>query len=180
MLVLATLYWGVSFPIIKAIAALTHVLVPDAGSWFLSAATVAPRFAIATAVVLLFNLKGTFLTRAEAVQGAKIGAFGAMGSLLQTDGLQYTEASTSAFLTQMSAILIPTVLAIRHRRSPGLRVCAACLLVLAGVAILGHLSWDHLRLGRGEWETLLCSAFFVGQIISVEGGRHTSNRAGKG
>ena len=179
MLVLATLYWGISFPIIKAIAALSHVLVPDAGSWFLASATVAPRFAIATVVVLFFNLRGPWLTRAEVMQGARIGAFGAMGSLFQTDGLQFTEASTSAFLTQMSAILIPTVLAIRHRKSPGVRVCAACLLVLAGVAILGHVTWSHLRLGRGEWETLLCSAFFVGQILSVEDGRYTTNRAGR-
>jgi drug/metabolite transporter (DMT)-like permease len=179
MLVLATLYWGVSFPIIKSIAALTHVIVPGAGTWFLASATVAPRFAIATVVVLIFNLRGPWLTRLEVMQGARIGAFGAMGALFQTDGLQYTEASTSAFLTQMSAILIPTVLAIRHHRSPGFRIWTACLLVLAGVAVLGHVSWDHLGLGRGEWESLLCSAFYVGQILSVNDKGYSSNRPGR-
>jgi hypothetical protein len=39
--------------------------------------------------------------------------------LLQTDGLRFTAASTSAFLTQFYAILIPVYVALRSRRNPG-------------------------------------------------------------
>jgi drug/metabolite transporter (DMT)-like permease len=178
MLVLATLYWGLSFPVIKTIAALNHLLVPEAGTWFLAAATLAPRFTIAAVIVLAFVWRKGLPSRAEMTQGFVIGAFAGGGTLFQTDGLQFTEASTSAFLTQMSAILIPTLLAIRHWRNPGPKTWFACVLVLAGVAILGHVSWTRLKLGRGEWETLLASCFFVGQILSVENRNYASNRVG--
>jgi hypothetical protein len=51
--------------------------------------------------------------------------------------------------------------------------------VLVGVAILGRFDWRTLRLGRGEWETLLCSAFFMGQILWLgEGVRGKPARVG--
>src|SRR5207248_3965227 len=47
-------------------------------------------------------------------------------------------------------------------------VWVCCTLVLIGVAILGRFDWRALRFGRGEWETLLCSFFFMGQILWLE------------
>ncbi|HZZ20875.1 MAG TPA: EamA family transporter, partial [Opitutaceae bacterium] len=178
MLVLATLYWGISFPVIKALQELNHNLLPGGSAAFLDAQTVAPRFALGFLLVLLFNWRQGMPRRAEFIQGFQIGAFAAVGSLLQSDGLRFTSASSSAFLTQMSAVLIPAFLAIRHRRSPRLAVWLACALVLAGAGILGHVSWQQLRLGRGEWETLWASAFYAGQILSLENPRYISNRAG--
>ena len=52
------------------------------------------------------------------------------------------------------------------------------MLVLLGVGILGHFDWRTLRFGRGEWETLLCSAFFVGQILWIERPEFAGNRPG--
>lgn len=179
MLVLATVYWGVSFPLIKSITALTHALVPDAGTWFLGAAAFAPRFLIAAAVALAFGWRKVgSATASEISQGVELALYSAAGALFQTDGMQFTDASTSAFLTQLSAILIPTLFALRARKSPGIRVWVACVLVLLGVAILGHLNWNRLRLGRGEWETILCALFFMGQIITVGRRRYASNRSG--
>jgi len=178
MLVLGTLYWGISFPLIKAIESLNHGLVPGAGTGFLVAETVAPRFALAFVLVLVFNWRHGKPRRAELVQGMQIGLFAAGGTLLQSDGLQYTSASTSAFLTQMSVVLIPAFLALRHRRSPRLTVWLACALVLVGAGFLGHVSWRELRLGRGECETLCASAFYAAQILSLENHRYASNRAG--
>src|ERR1019366_10371457 len=131
MLVLATLYWGLSFPVIKALASLNRVYFPEAGSWFVSAQAVAPRFVVAVVLMLVFcGRSGVLLTRSEARQGLVIGLFAAAGALLQTDGMQFTDASTSAFLTQFSAILVPAWIAIRAPRNPGLLVWACCALVL--------------------------------------------------
>jgi drug/metabolite transporter (DMT)-like permease len=58
-------------------------------------------------------------------------------------------------------------------------VWACCALVLVGVAILGHFDWRTLRLGRGECETLLCSVFFVGQILWVGRREFADNRPGE-
>jgi drug/metabolite transporter (DMT)-like permease len=179
MLVLANLYWGISFPVIKSIALLNGRLLPGAGSWFFAAATLAPRFVLAALVLLLFRRRGTArTTRSELKQGLGIGAFAAAGTFLQTDGLQFTASSTSSFLTQFSAILIPAWLALRSRRSPGAVIWLGCALVLLGVAILGHFDWRTLTFGRGEWETLLCSLFFTGQILWIGRPEFAGNRPG--
>lgn len=177
MLVLATLYWGISFPIIKALTSLNRVLVPDAGPWYLAAAAIAPRFVLGA--ILMSAIRGRAragATRSEIRQGVGIGVFAAAGTLLQTDGLQFTDASTSAFLTQFSAILIPAWVALRYRRNPGAVIWAGCALVMVGVAVLGHFEWRTLRFGRGEWETLLCSVFFMGQILWLGRGEFAGNR----
>jgi drug/metabolite transporter (DMT)-like permease len=169
MLVVANLYWGLSFPIIKAIVALHGRLVPEAGSWFSAIYTVAPRFAIA--VVILAALRPGDLarvTRGELHQGVVIGLFASAGMLLQNDGLQFTSASTSAFLTQFYAVMIPVWVAWRLRRNPGWLIWACCALVLVGVAILGQFDFRALSFGRGELETLASSFFFMGQILWLE------------
>jgi drug/metabolite transporter (DMT)-like permease len=96
--------------------------------------------------------------------------------LFQNDGLQFTAASTSAFLTQFYAIMIPVYLAIRLRRSPRAATWISSALVLGGVAILGQFNWRTLSLGRGEWETLLSSVFFMGQILWLEKKEFADNR----
>ena len=177
MLLLATLYWGVSFPVIKTLVEVCHRLLPEAGTWYLTAATVAPRFLLATLFMVLVRPRGAaWPTRSEVRQGLGIGIVAAIGTLLQTDGMQFTEASTSSFLTQFSAILIPVSLAVRNRRNPGAVVWLSCALVLAGVAILGHFNWRTFHFGRGEWETLLCSLFFSGQILWVGKKEFAGNR----
>jgi drug/metabolite transporter (DMT)-like permease len=103
--------------------------------------------------------------------------FAGVGMLFQNDGLQFTAASTSAFLTQFYAILIPVWVAIRSRRNPGALIWTCCALVLAGVAILGRFDWTLWQFGRGEWETLLCSLFFMGQILTLERKDFAGNRA---
>lgn len=169
MLLLANLFWGLSFPAIKAVTLLHAQLMPGASTWFSAIYTVAPRFILATILLALWQ-RGRLrnITRLEAKQGVIMGLFAAAGMLLQNDALQFTAASTSAFLTQLYAVLIPIWIAIRHRRSPSWAVWGACLLVLTGVAVLGRFDWAQLRFGRGEWETLLCSFFFMGQILWLE------------
>jgi len=180
MLVLATLYWGISFPIIKTLTLMNRAFFPEAGSWFVTAAATAPRFLLAAALVLVFGRRGGGITplAREIKQGLGLGIFASAGTLFQTDGMQFTAASTSAFLTQFSAILIPTWVAFRGRRNPGALVWVCCGLVLAGVGILGHFDWRTLRFGRGEWETLLCSFFFMGQILWIERKEFAGNRPG--
>lgn len=179
MLLLATFYWGVSFPLTKSIMALNRAMLPGAGTWYISTLAVAPRFMLAALLMLAFRRRGERpSTRLEINQGFVIGAFNAAGAFLQADGLQYTDASTSAFLTQFTAILIPGWLALRRRRSPGPIIWIGCVLVLAGVAILGHFNWRTLRFGRGEWETLLCSLFFMAQILWLERPEFSGNRPG--
>jgi len=180
MLIVANLFWGLSFPVVKAILLLQERIVPGASTWFLTAQVVAARFALATVIVWLWQARSrSGITRSEWKQGGVIGLFAGAGMLFQSDGLQFTAASTSAFLTQFYAILIPIYIGLRARRAPGPMTWLSCMLVLVGVAVLGRLDWRELHLGRGEWETLLSSVFFMGQILWLEKPEFAANRAGK-
>lgn len=180
MLVLATFFWGLSFPVIKTLLLLQARLLPGASEWFLSIYVLAPRFLLATLLVVAWRPRGWWrISGPEWKQGLIIGAFSSAGMLLQNDALHYTAASTSAFLTQFYVIIIPLWLMLRHRMVPGGKTWLCCALVLAGVAILGRFDWRELRLGRGEWETLLCSVFFTGQILWLAKGEFAGNRAEK-
>ena len=136
-----------------------------------------PRFLLA-ALVLAVALGRSLLTitASEWKQGATLGGFAAMGMMFQADGLQFTAASTSAFLSQFYAILIPLWVAVRTRRNPGARVWMCVGLVLVGVAVLGRFDWRALHLGRGEAETLVASVFFMGQILALERPEFALNR----
>ena len=178
MLILANLFWGLSFPLTKAMTALHAQLLPDNGSWFITACVLVPRFALGALVlgVLCFRSLRT-LTAKEIRQGVILGGFAIVGMFFQNDGLQFTSASTSAFLTQFYAIMIPIWLALRARRSPPWTVWVSSALVLGGVAVLAQLDWRDLRLGRGELETLLSSVFFMGQILQLDNAGFAGNRA---
>ncbi|MSU49990.1 MAG: DMT family transporter [Opitutus sp.] len=187
MLLLANFFWGLSFPLIKAIVLLHGRLLPEAGTWFLTVYSVAPRFVLATAILAVLGRGCWRATPREWQQGVIIGLFASAGMLFQNDGLQFTAASTSAFLTQFYAILIPVWLAMRSRQNPGLLVWTCCALVLVGVALLGRFdpfdqltaSGRELRFGRGEWETLLSSLFFMGQILTLGRKDYATNRPGQ-
>jgi drug/metabolite transporter (DMT)-like permease len=176
-LVLANIFWAFSFPVIKGMALVHGQLLPESGNWFITAMMVGPRFLLAAAVLLLLaprTIAG--VTGNELRQGLLLGATNALGMLFQVDGLQFTSASVSAFLTQFSALLIPVVVAVRSRRMPSARVWLCAVLVLAGVAILGRFDFRTFRFGRGEMETLLSSVFFMLQIFTLEDSRYAGNR----
>jgi drug/metabolite transporter (DMT)-like permease len=169
MLVVATVFWGLSFPTTKALSASQQDLLPDSSSWFVAALCVVYRFAIAALVLLVLSARTlTQLTRLELEQGLGLGLFGGVGILLQVDGMAYTSASSSAFLTQCYCLWIPAWVAWRQKSRPPARVFVSCALVMIGVAALADVDWQQARLGRGEWETLAASLIFTGQILWLE------------
>lgn len=177
-LLLANLAWGLSFPLIKSVVFTHQQLLPGSGNWFITALALAPRFVLSAAVMLILaRAHWRNATRLELRQGLLLGVSNAFGMVLQVDGLQFTSASVSAFLTQFYAIMIPVVVALRVRRSPPVMVWLCAGLVLAGVAILGRFDFRTLHLGRGEIETLLSSVFFMWQIFVLEDKRCGANRA---
>lgn len=178
MLLLANLLWGLSFPLIKAMVLAQQQVLPESSTWFITACTVAPRFVLAALVLAVLIGSGwRTITRLEFKQGALVGVSAGIGMLFQNDGLQFTSASVSAFLTQFYAIMIPAWIAWRSRRWPSGTVWVCGLLVLAGVAILGRFDFRAMHFGRGELETLLSSVFFMMQILLLDGKEYAANRA---
>ena len=165
-LLFASGLWGLSFPLAKTLSLAQLRLLPGADTWFLAALGLVLRFGVAAAVLAvasLHTLRG--LTRREWTQGVGLGIFAAGGMLFQLDGLNYTAASTSAFLTSCYCVTIPAIVALQRRRWPPALVIVSCALVAAGIGVLADVDWRTLRLGRGEGETILSSFFFAAQII---------------
>ena len=177
ILLLCTLFWGLSFPVMKACGLAQHDLVPAAGNWFITFLGVMYRFGAAALILALFSLPSLrTISRREMEQGIVIAVFGAGGILFQMDGLAYTQASTCVFLTQGYCVFIPLWLALNHRRLPSLKIVLSTVLVVAGVWVLSRLNVHDFRLGRGECETLIASVLLTGQILCLESPRYGGNR----
>jgi drug/metabolite transporter (DMT)-like permease len=177
MLVGCTALWALSFPAMKALALTQQGLLPQPGSWFFTSLSVTYRFGAAGAVLLLLGFRQLrTLHRLEVEQGMVLALFGGLGILFQMDGLAYTSASTSAFLTQGYCIFIPVWLALVQRQWPSRKTFLCIALVVAGVAVLAGINVHSFSLGRGEIETLLASLLFTGQILGVNHPRYAANR----
>jgi drug/metabolite transporter (DMT)-like permease len=176
-LILACALWGLSFPVMKALHLEQAGRLPEMTSGFLSAWMQVARFGMAALVLLPFVVRGGLPTRLELRQGLLIALWGGLGMGLQADGLAHTDASISAFLTQAYCIFLPLWACVVQRQAPSLRVVFATVLVLAGGAVLSGLRFDHLRIGRGETETLLAAFLFTFQILVLENPKYAPNRA---
>ena len=94
MLAGTTIFWSLSFPLVKAITILQSSLLPESSSWFHASLTGFVRFSVAGLVLLCMNFKTVRqLTRSEIWQGLGLGFFAGGGILLQMDALSYTSAS---------------------------------------------------------------------------------------
>ena len=116
------------------------------------------------------------MTRLEFRQGIGLGVFATGGMLFQMDGLNYTAASTSAFLTSCYCVTIPVIVALQRRRWPRAVVIVSCALAAGGIGVLAGVDWRTLRLGRGEGETVVSSMFFAAQIFWLERPAFARNR----
>ncbi|MGQ0805896.1 MAG: DMT family transporter [Actinomycetota bacterium] len=154
-LVLAAFLFGVTF-----------VLVQDAIEDVTPAGYITIRFIIGAAVLAPFAWRISrrnreppgLLWRAGTIAGLLLFA----GYITQTIGLQYTESSTSAFITGLYAIFTPVIEAIVRRRLPPLGVCLGIAVATGGLFLL---TGAELTFGRGEVLTLACAVSFAIWIV---------------
>ena len=179
LLVAATILWGLSFPLMRGLELAQRAAAPDVSYPALACADMAFRFLIASLFFLPFYGRQLFsATREEWGQAGGLALFAGAGLYLQTLGLSWTDASVSAFLTQLYTLLVPLVVAGRDRRWPTLRTIVACLLVLLGAAMLSPGLIAHLKPAFGEMVIIISTTFIAGQIVWVERPRYAANRAG--
>lgn len=170
-LLVACAFWALGFPLERALSLAQAEQIPGAGSWFISSWCLALRFLLA-ALLLAGWCAWTGQLRSwtgkEFSQAAGLGVFTAGGMLLQMDGLSYTSASTSAFVSQIYCVFLPLFFAIRGHGFPRWPVMVGGILVLLGIATLADVDPQHVTLGRGELETLAAALLFTGQILWAE------------
>jgi len=179
LLIGSTAFWGLSFPLLRGLQLAQREHVPQVSGSALACADTAMRFGLAA--IFLFLIFGRDLHRItirEWSQAIGLAFLAGAGLFLQTIGLAWTDASVSAFLTQLYTLLVPLIVAVRDRRFPSTRVILACALVLLGVAMLSPGLMSHLTLGPGEIAIICSTGFFAAQIVWVERPAYAENRAG--
>jgi drug/metabolite transporter (DMT)-like permease len=174
-LILACALWGISFPVIKALDLEQSARLPEASKTFLACWLQMARFSFAALLMapLLLHQRPN---RRELAQGSWLGLWGGLGMALQAWGLAYTEASTSAFLTQAYCVILPLIACLKTRSLPTRRIVIATALVIMGGTILSGITPDKLKLGKGELATLAASFVFTFQILTLENPKYEGNR----
>jgi drug/metabolite transporter (DMT)-like permease len=168
--------WGVSFPTMKALGLYLSAQAPGISTWFVAATTVVLRFGLGAVLLAISSYSRP--TKDELVQGCLIAVFSSAGMLLQMDALNFSSASTSAFLTQGYIVILPVVAAIGGRVWPQAKTVVCVSVSAIGLGLLSGFDWVGLRLGRGETETLLAACCFAAQIVFLDHRGYRKNRSG--
>ena len=150
---------------VTAVWGSTFFLIHDLVEHVPSADFLAVRFAIATVVMaVLFRRQTLALTRREVLIGVGLGILYGLAQLLQTIGLEHTDASVSGFVTGTYVVLTPVLGAVLLRdKIPG-TTWLAVLLATVGLAVL---SLRGFSIGFGETITLAAAALYALHIIGL-------------
>ena len=141
-----------------------------------SADFLAVRFAIAAVVMaVVFRRQTLALTRRQVLIGVGLGILYGLAQLLQTVGLEHTDASVSGFVTGTYVVLTPVLGAVLLRdRIPGSTWLAVALATVG----LGVLSLRGLSVGFGESVTLAAAVLYALHIIGL--GRYSTASSATG
>lgn len=141
----------------------TFFLIRDLVATLPSADFLAVRFAIAAVLLFaLFHRQTLALSRADLLLGVLLGGLYASAQLLQTVGLEHTDASVSGFVTGTYVVLTPLLGALILRdRIPRVAWAAAALATVG----IGVLSLQGFALGFGEALTLGAAALYALHIL---------------
>jgi drug/metabolite transporter (DMT)-like permease len=166
MLLATTLFWGLAYPLNKALLDLQHPLAPQTDELALTGLTLGSLFGLATLCLAAFCcLRSPIPSRREIQHGVGVGVFTVIGLWLLFLGLRHTHGSTVAFLNQFYSAEIVLVVCLRARKLPTLRTAIALIAMTAGCFVLSGFDPASFTLGKGEVFGLLCSLGFAAQVL---------------
>ena len=150
-MLLVTLFWGLTFPLIRSAVSTLEPLV-----------FVGFRFSLALLVFLplvLFNAKARSGLRAAAVPGLILGALAGGGYITQTLGLTTVGAGRAAFITGLSVILVPLLSPVFRAGRPKRVEILAALTATLGLFLLTNPRAGGIT--RGDLFVLACAAIYA-------------------
>jgi drug/metabolite transporter (DMT)-like permease len=151
-----TIVWGATFTVVKnALGGVSAILF------------LALRFSLATLVlVLVFRKPLAHHAWKNAAPGLLVGLFLFLGYLFQTQGLRYTSAPKSAFLTGLTSVLAPLFASSVYGIRPRISEVFGLLVALAGLGLM-TLPDASGSINRGDVLTLFGAAAFAAHIVSL-------------
>lgn len=156
-LIIVTLIWGSTFVVVKNALADVSVFV------FL-----ASRMALASLLLaLIFHRRLRRTNRETLLAAAQIGFFLIVGYACQTTGLLYTTPSKSAFITGLSVVLVPLLVAAFYGKKINRWTGLGVLVALLGLYFL-TIPAGPFRVNRGDLWTLAGACAFAAHIVFIE------------
>ena len=150
---------------VAAIWGSTFIIVKKATSDMPTFMFLATRFSVAAiSLAILRPHKKYWLNKDMWKSGFLIGVvlFGGYG--FQTLGLQYTSAAKTGFITGLSVVLVPVIVAIFDKKLPAKKTTLGIVLATIG---LGLLSLNGFSIALGDFLVFLCAICFALHIYSV-------------
>lgn len=146
-LLLVTLVWGTTFPLLKmASATLSGIEIS------------ALRFLVAGVCVLPFAIKAPRKTWRD---GAILGAVALVSYVSQAFGLEHISSNRSAFITSLNVLMVPFLGLLTGGRLTAQIVGAAAMACLG----IGLMSWEGGGNWLGDGATLVCALAYAIYVI---------------
>ena len=148
--------WGLAFPVTKFVGGAV-----DSVSFLML------KFLIASIFAIVFSFK-----RLKEIRDPKmvlsclfLGMIFATHSFFQVEGLRYTSAANSGFITSMNVLFVPFLMYLFFRQKPtkniviGLIAIVIGFLFISGIVSVNPFSFNLTRLNYGDFLTLICAIF---------------------
>ncbi|MCF8259261.1 MAG: DMT family transporter [Melioribacteraceae bacterium] len=165
-LLLMTIFWGVTFPVIKE-------ALDDVSSMIF----IASRFSLASLILFFFVRKRLHLINSKLIStGIFLGVLLFLGFGFQTVGLNYTSATKSGFITGSLVVMIPFLQFLIRKKIPTKGALLGTILVFIGILFLSTGGSDIFTfledLGSdfnfGDFLTLACAFFFALHVVYID------------
>ncbi|PLY00319.1 MAG: EamA/RhaT family transporter [Desulfuromonas sp.] len=156
LLVTVTLFWGGTFPLVKAAVAEVPVM---AFLWI--------RFAFAALLLALLAGRGLrSLDRRGVGKGILLGALLFLSYLFQTWGLAQTSSANTGFLTGLNVVWVPLLAGPLLAKPPAAGARIGVVLALLGLLLLTwHWPW---AINVGDALVVVCSLFVALHILGLD------------
>ena len=154
LIIIATLSWGITFPLIKiSLEYMSPVIF------------LAIRFLISTIVMIPFIKNRSDFTGLK--QGFIAGFYLFLGYYFQTIGLYFTTPAISGFVTGLYIVLVPVIAYLIYRQRISKSDLSAVTLAFVGLLIITVGEVSNFSLQLGDLLTFICAVGYAMQIIYV-------------
>lgn len=156
ILIFLTMIWGMGFP-------LTSLALGGIGPYTLVSIK---SFLAAGAIFIIFRKKSKLIDKKTIRSGVLIAITLTAGNLLQTAGMLYTTPSKSSFITGLSVIFVPIILAVVYKKKTGPKVIFGVVMAVIGLLLLTYNGDKGINFG--DMLTVLAALVYSFQILLVD------------
>ncbi|MBO3770029.1 MAG: DMT family transporter [Candidatus Brockarchaeota archaeon] len=158
LLVLVSILWGTSFPLIKMVTASIDANEYVAFRFILTVFILSPYF-----VYVLLKKRNEFFKVAK--PGVILGLMYFGGIFFQGLGTKYTTASNSGFITSLYIPIVYVIDVLNHRLNYSHRFTLALFLSMLGIYLI---SGGYYELRIGDLIVLISAFFWAFQILAID------------